>query len=134
MEEKLKYFEGIGRRKEAVASVRIFPDKKEDKFIVNERDLEDYFKVFELKELVREPLQKVLLDFPFFILAKVKGGGMRGQAEAIRLALARALVKFNPDFKKILRAHGFLTCDARKVERKKFGLKKARRAPQWQKR
>jgi len=134
MEENLKYFEGIGRRKEAVARVRIYPEKKEDKFLVNEKELNEYFKTFELKEVAKEPLQKIPLSFPLYISAKVKGGGIRGQAEALRLALARALVKFNPDFKKIMRAHGFLTCDARRVERKKFGLKKARRAPQWQKR
>jgi len=134
MEENFKYFEGIGRRKEAVAQVRIYPEKKEDKFLVNEKDFNDYFKTFELKEIVREPLQKIPLNSPLFVSAKVRGGGVRGQAEAIRLALARALVKFNPDFKKVMRTHGFLTCDARQVERKKFGLKKARRAPQWQKR
>jgi small subunit ribosomal protein S9 len=133
VKKALKYFEGIGRRKTAVARVRIFP-KGEKQFLVNEKSLDEHFPTFELKEIVLSPLNKTDCLNQFKISAKVRGGGISAQAEAVRHGLSRALVLFNPDFRKKLKKVGFLTRDSRMRERKKFGLKRARRAPQWQKR
>ncbi len=134
--KKLRYFEGIGRRKEATARVWLFTKTEgiEDGIEVNEKSYKKYFPILEFQKIVEAPLEKLKLLNRFGVSAKVKGGGFRGQAEAIRLALARALVKFNPEYKRKLKRAGFLKVDARKVERKKYGKKKARRAPQWQKR
>jgi len=129
----LKYFEEIGRRKTSVARVRIFP-KGEKFFLVNEKPLDEYFSTFELKETVLSPLKKTDCLDRYGISVKVKGGGINSQAEAVRHGLSRALVLLNPDFRKKLKKAGFLTRDPRMRERKKFGLKRARRAPQWQKR
>jgi len=133
VEEKPKYFEGIGRRKTSVARVRIFTKGGKD-FLVNEKPFNLYFPNLELHQIITAPLERMKLLDRFRILAKVKGGGIHSQAEAIRHGLSRALVLFNPDFRKKLRKVGFLTRDPRMRERKKFGLKRARRAPQWQKR
>ncbi len=129
----LKYFEELGRRKTSVARVRIFP-KGEKIFLVNEKPLDEYFPTFELKETVLSPLKKTDCLDQYGISVKVKGGGINSQAEAVRHGLSRALVLLNPDFRKKLKKAGFLTRDPRMRERKKFGLKRARRAPQWQKR
>jgi small subunit ribosomal protein S9 len=131
-----KYIEGIGRRKTSTARVRIFPEKKEKKqeILINSKSLEDYFPTLELQKIVLSPLEKIKCLGRFSVLAKVKGGGIHSQAEAVLHGLARALVKFNPEFRKRLKRAGFLTRDPRVRERKKFGLKRARRAPQWQKR
>lgn len=130
-----KYFEGIGRRKTATARVRIFPTKKnKNNFIINEKELSKYFPDFEFQQIVTSPLKITQKENAFSVTVKVKGGGLRAQSEAIRLGLARALLKFDLNLKKILKDAGYLTRDARVRERKKFGLKRARRARQWRKR
>lgn len=131
-----RYIEGIGRRKEATARVRLWANPEEEflKIIVNEKHYKEYFKTLELQKITDAPLRKLRIMTNYQVTVKVKGGGIRGQAEAIRLGLARALVKLNPEWKAKLKKAGFLTRDPREVERKKPGLKKARRAPQWHKR
>ena len=135
-EKKEKYLEAIGRRKTAIARVRMFPQKKSftEPILVNDKPYKDYFSLLEFQKILESPLEKAGLFKKYFLSIKVKGGGIRGQAEAARLGLARVLVKFDSDFKKVLRQDGFLTRDARVVERKKYGLRKARRAQQWRKR
>lgn len=128
-----RYFEAVGRRKTAVARVRLFT-RGEKMFLVNEKPLENYFPTFELQKICQAALEKMKCLDKFRISAKVKGGGLNAQAEAIRHGIARALTIFNPDFRKRLKKFGYLTRDPRMRERKKFGLKRARRAPQWQKR
>jgi len=129
---KSRYFEGIGRRKTAVARVRILSGKGQ--VSVNGQDLKKYFKISRLEKSAIAPLINLKLSDQFDLTAKVRGGGLKAQAEAVRLGLARALVLSSDEFKKRLRNLGFLTRDSRMVERKKPGLKKARRAPQWKKR
>jgi small subunit ribosomal protein S9 len=136
-EKKVKYTEGIGRRKTSVARVRLYETKEEKgKIIINKKTLEEYFPVFELQKTILFPLEitenSILNDGKIEVL--VKGGGKRGQAEAIRLGIARLINTLKPQYKTILKSHNLLRRDPRMVERKKFGLKKARRAPQWQKR
>ncbi len=128
-----KYFEAIGRRKTAIARIRLLP-KGDKSFLINERPLEGYLPTSELQKIAKSPLEKMNCLDKFGILAKVLGGGLHAQAEAIRLAIARALILFNPNFGKRLKKINYLTRDPRMKERKKFGLKRARRAPQWQKR
>jgi small subunit ribosomal protein S9 len=128
-----RYFEAVGRRKTSIARVRIFT-KGEKVFLVNGKLLENYFPTFELREIAKAALEKMKCLDKFGVSAIVKGGGLHSQAEALRHAIARALVLFNPNFRKRLKQAGFLTRDPRMRERKKFGLKRARRAPQWQKR
>ena len=131
-----KYTYATGRRKSATAKVRVY-DKKAEKseIIVNDKDCRSYFSSNDiLIEKVYSPLKLLHLENKFYISAKVLGGGPNGQAEAIRLGISRVLLKMNEDFKKELKANDYLTRDPRKVERKKPGLKKARRAPQWKKR
>ncbi len=128
-----QYFKAVGRRKSAVANVRLFTkDKKE--FIINDKLMEDYFPTFQLREDCSSALKKMKCLEKFRVVVKVSGGGINAQAEAVRHGTARALYLFNPDFKKRLRRAGYLTRDPRQRERKKFGLKRARRAPQWKKR
>ena len=137
MTKELKYFEGIGRRKEASARVRISVDGVETKgvFIVNKMPYVNYFKVMDYQSTAYSPLKSLGTEAKKVkIEGRVIGGGPRGQAEAIRLGLARAIVKWNPELKAEMRSHGYLTRDARIVERKKYGLRKARRAQQWRKR
>lgn len=131
-----KYFYGVGRRKRSVAQVRIFHTKKagEKDLIVNDRQMDEYFPDESLQATFVAPLRETGLQENFKVSALVKGGGISGQAEAVRLGIARALIKFDEGLRAVLKSHGFLTRDARKVERKKPGLKKARRAPQWSKR
>jgi small subunit ribosomal protein S9 len=128
-----EYSETIGRRKSAVARVRVYTQGKKE-FLINDKKMEEYFPTFELRELCSSALKKMKCLDKFRITVKVSGGGINAQAEAIRHGISRALFIFNPDFKKRLRRVGFLTRDPRKRERKKFGLKRARRAPQWKKR
>jgi small subunit ribosomal protein S9 len=130
-EANKKYIEAVGRRKTSTSRVRIF--EGEDGFMVNKKPVNEYFKIERFRETALAPL-KLLKIKNIFVSAKVLGGGIMAQAEAVRHGLSRALVKYNADFKKILKNAGFLTRDPRMVERKKYGLKKARRAPQWQKR
>lgn len=126
-----KYFEAVGRRKTAVARVRLFP--KSEGIIINGKDYKLYFPMSELQNKIEAPF-KLLEAEPFQVSVKVKGGGLNAQAEAIRHGISRALLLFNQSFKKRLRTLGFLTRDSRMKERKKYGLKGARRAPQWSKR
>ncbi|MGB9763020.1 MAG: 30S ribosomal protein S9 [Minisyncoccia bacterium] len=131
-QNKVKYLEGIGRRKTAVARVRIM--KGTPSIIINNKKLEEYFPILNHQEKVLQPLKLTNTENKFAISVKVKGSGLNAQAEAIRLGLARVLILINKEYKEILRNHKLLTRDNRQVERKKYGLKKARRAPQWQKR
>lgn len=128
-----KYFEAVGRRKTAVARVRLFT-QREKTFLVDKKPLEVYFPIFELQQATTAPLVTMKCLDKFKISVIVKGGGLHAQAEAISHGIARALVLFNPDFRKRLKKAGYLTRDPRMRERKKFGLKRARRAPQWSKR
>ncbi len=132
MEEK-KYFQGIGRRKTATAIVKIFPEKSNE-ILVNGKNFKDYFITFFQQKMVLSPLELTQNLGNFKIEILVQGGGKNSQAEAARLGISRALVLFDPSLRPILKSAGFLKRDPRKKERKKFGLKKARRAPQWQKR
>jgi small subunit ribosomal protein S9 len=131
-----KYVEGIGRRKEAVARVRIWnnPEGTSMQIFVNDRHYTEYFPALYLQKSADAPLRKLKLFNQYKVTVKVKGGGLHGQADAIKLGLARALVKLNPEWRSRLKKAGLLTRDPREVERKKYGLKKARRAPQWHKR
>ena len=132
---KGKYFYAIGRRKSSVAKVRVYDKAKEKGITINNKDCKEYFMKNDiLVEKVNSPLKLLNFEGKFLISVKVLGGGSNGQAEAVRLGIARALLSMNEDFKKELRANDYLTRDPRKVERKKPGLKKARRAPQWKKR
>lgn len=128
-----KYYQAVGRRKTAVARVRLLT-KGEKVFLVNQKPIEQYFPTLELQNTAKSSLEKMKCLDKFRVLAVVKGGGLFAQAEAIRHGLARALVLFSPDFRKRLKKSGFLTRDPRMKERKKFGLKRARKAPQWAKR
>lgn len=130
--EKDRYYEGIGRRKSSTARVRLYTKKKS--VIVNGKSYKEYFPLIRLQKSMEAPFETMKVSDKFGLSAKVSGGGIKAQSEAIALGIGRALVKFNQDFKKRLRRGGFLTRDARKVERKKYGLKKARKAPQWSKR
>lgn len=133
--EQKKYYEAAGGRKTAKARVRIYPKNSAFQYTINGKNYDEYFKLPQHKLTVMEPLKALSLEEASILISiKVRGGGPTGQAEASRHALAKALVKYMPESKKALRISGFLTRDARIVERKKYGLKKARRAPQWQKR
>lgn len=134
VQKKQQYFEGVGRRKESVARVRIESNTKENGFVVNTKECEKYFSTEELVLSAKAPLEITGAAKNFFVSAKVSGGGQTGQAEAVQLGLARALVKFSGDFQRILRDADFLKRDPRSKERKKAGLKKARKSPQWSKR
>lgn len=127
-----RYFEGIGRRKTSVARVRLFT--RAGDFMVNGKHYADYFPTLDQQKIAEEALQKMKLFGRFKVLVKVSGGGIHSQAEALRHGLARCLIKFNPDFRKRLKRATFLKRDPRMKERKKFGLNKARKAPQWAKR
>ena len=128
-----KYIEAVGRRKTSVARVRITPGAKSG-FIVNEKELEAYFPTKELQNTVRDPIGKSGAADKFAVTAKVSGGGIHAQAEAIRHGLSRALVAHDEEIRNSLKKLGFLKRDPRAKERKKFGLKKARKAPTWSKR
>ncbi len=130
--ESKKYFEGIGRRKTSTARVRIFPG--ESGFNVNEIDIKNYFKTDTQRKAAELPVKKALTAEALGIIAKVSGGGLSSQSGAVSLGLARAITKLDPGLRITLRSAGLLTRDSRMVERKKPGLKKARRAPQWAKR
>lgn len=124
--------QAVGRRKEAVARVRLLPGSGQ--FTLNGRTLEDYFPNKVHQQLVKSPLVLVEREEQFDIVALLHGGGPSGQAGALRLAIARALTQYSPEDRPALKKAGFLTRDARAVERKKAGLKKARKAPQYSKR
>lgn len=126
-----RYFESVGGRKTAHARVRLYT--KVAGVVVNNKDYKEYFKTTKHQDVVMSPFKLMNAD-KLGATIKVAGGGINAQAGAVRHGIASALVKFNETFKKRLRAAGFLTRDPRHVERKKYGLKKARRAPQWAKR
>jgi len=128
-----RYFEAVGRRKTAIARVRLFT-KGEKEMVINGKPWNVYFRTQELQKTARAALEIMGFLDNVKVSVTVKGGGLPSQAEAIRHGTARALVLFNPDFRKRLKKAGFLKRDSRMRERKKFGLKRARRAPQWQKR
>lgn len=129
-----KYFEAIGRRKTATARVRLTPSTKQS-ITINDSDLATYFKTADLQAKAIEALAlEFTKDQKFEVTAKVLGSGSSSQSEAIRHGIARALEKFNASLRSDLKKAGFLTRDQRAKERRKFGLKKARKAPQWSKR
>ncbi len=126
------YFYGTGRRKSSVACVRILPGT--GKITINKRDIDDYFGLDTLKLIVRQPLETTETLGKFDLIVKCVGGGVSGQAGAIRHGLSRALLQVSPEYRPALKKAGFLTRDPRMKERKKYGLKAARRAPQFSKR
>ena len=126
-----KYY-GTGRRKSSVARVYLVPGT--GKVTINKRDMDEYFGLDTLKVIVRQPLAATETADKFDVLVNVRGGGYTGQAGAIRHGIARALLNVDADYRPILKSAGFLTRDSRMKERKKYGLKAARRAPQFSKR
>ena len=124
-------FYGTGRRKSSVARVYLVPGT--GKIVINKRDIDDYFDLETLKTVVRQPLVLTETTDKFDIIVNVKGGGTTGQAGAIRHGISRALLEADPDYRGSLKAAGYLTRDPRMKERKKYGLKAARRAPQFSK-
>ena len=132
-ETKKKYFYGTGRRKSSVARVRVY-ENGTGAITINGRDINDYFGLDTLKLIVNQPLVSTDLVGKVDVVVTVAGGGVSGQAGAIRHGLSRALLTLNPEYRATLKAAGFLTRDPRMKERKKYGLKAARRAPQFSKR
>ena len=132
MFEAKPYFYGTGRRKSSVARVRVYNGT--GKITINDRDIDDYFGLETLKLIVRQPLALTGTADKFDIVCRVAGGGVTGQAGAIRHGIARALLQFDGELRGQLKKAGFLTRDPRMKERKKYGLKGARRAPQFSKR
>ena len=132
-ESKKKYSYGTGRRKSSVARVRVY-ENGTGSIIINGRDIDDYFGLDTLKLVVRQPLVATDLVEKVDVVVTVAGGGVSGQAGAIRHGISRALVAQNAEFRPTLKAAGFMTRDPRMKERKKYGLKAARRAPQFSKR
>ncbi len=132
MFEAKSYFYGTGRRKSSVARVRVYNGT--GKITINDRDIDDYFGLETLKLIVRQPLALTNTADKFDIVCRVAGGGVTGQAGAIRHGISRALLQFDGELRAELKKAGFLTRDPRMKERKKYGLKGARRAPQFSKR
>ena len=132
-ETKKKYFYGTGRRKSSVARVRVY-ENGTGSIIINGRDMDDYFGLDTLKLIVRQPLVSTDMLGKVDVVVNVCGGGVTGQAGAIRHGISRALLGINAEYRATLKAAGFLTRDPRMKERKKYGLKGARRAPQFSKR
>lgn len=126
-----RYLEAVGRRKTSTARVRLFT--KGAGIVVNKKNYTDYFPT-QLQRIIDAPLRKMKTAEKFKIEVLVSGGGVHSQAEAVRHGIARALVLFNGDFQKRLKRSGYLKRDPRKKERRKYGLKKARKAPRWSKR
>ena len=132
MYETKPYFYGTGRRKSSVARVRVYNGT--GKITINDRDIDDFFGLETLKLVVRQPLALADVDGKFDIVVRVAGGGVSGQAGAIRHGLSRALLQYDENLRPALKKAGFLTRDPRMKERKKYGLNAARRAPQFSKR
>lgn len=128
------YYEGVGRRKAATARVRLYTEENQGQIVINGRPAEEYFTRLGDMQTIREPLEAVGLEGNFYVSVLVNGGGVTGQADAVRHGLARALVKSDPMLRSTLRRGGYLTRDPRVKERKKPGLKRARKAPQYTKR
>ncbi|MBR5561197.1 MAG: 30S ribosomal protein S9 [Clostridia bacterium] len=125
-------YQAVGRRKKAIARVRLIPG--EGKIVINGREIDNYFGLETLKMTVRQPLVLTSLEGRYDVLVNVYGGGLSGQAGAIRHGISRALIKADPELRPAVKKAGFLTRDPRMKERKKYGLKAARRAPQFSKR
>jgi small subunit ribosomal protein S9 len=121
-----------GRRKEAIARVRLVPGT--GSYQLNGRTLEDYFPARAHRMIVSAPLRTIGRDKDFDVIARIEGGGVNGQAGALRLGIARALIELDPELRPALKKEGYLSRDAREKERRKYGLKKARKAPQYSKR
>ncbi len=132
MSEDVRYYEAVGRRKRAVARVRLYPG--DGQIVVNDKELKEYFGRSQDWYNVMSPLRLTNNEDQFNVSALVRGGGTTGQAQAIRHGVARALLVLDPDLRSVLRRAGHLTRDAREKERKKPGLKRARKAPQYTKR
>ena len=132
--EAERYLYAVGRRKTAVAQVRLYPVDKVEETIVNKKTILAYFGTPALVNQALQPLKVTGKEDAFTVTIVVRGGGLHGQADAVKLGISRALIKHDLLLRPTLKALGFLTRDARAVERKKPGLKKARRAPQWSKR
>ncbi len=132
LKKKIQFW-GTGRRKKAIARVRLVPAGS-GAIIINDRSLEEYFPMGTLQFIVKQPLKEVEAEGKYDVLVNVVGGGYTGQAGAIKLGIARALLEAEPETRAALKKAGFLTRDPRAKERKKYGLKKARRAPQFSKR
>lgn len=127
-----KYYYGTGRRKNAIARVRLIEGN--GKITINGKDLDEYFGLETLKVIVKQPLTVTNSTAKYDVISTVNGGGYTGQAGAIRHGIARALNEANSEYRPLLKSNGFLTRDPRMKERKKYGLKKARKAPQFSKR
>ena len=132
LKKKVQYW-GTGRRKKAIARVRLIPGG-EGNIVINKRSIDDYFGLETLKFIVRQPLNLTATLDKYDVAVNVRGGGPTGQAGAIRHGISRALVMADPEFRPALKAAGFMTRDPRMKERKKYGLHKARKAPQFSKR
>ncbi len=128
-----KYIETVGRRKTSVARARLTPSAKAS-MLINDKSIENYFTVAEQRAIVMDAITASKLEQKFTVTVMVNGGGVNSQAEAIRHAIARALITFDLTLRKDLKKAGYLKRDPRAKERRKFGLKKARKAPQWSKR
>jgi small subunit ribosomal protein S9 len=131
--ETLQYIEAVGRRKTSTARARITPAKKTE-IVVNGKTVDEYFKTEVQRSNVKQPFAVEGLVQEFTVSVKVNGGGISSQSEAVRHGISRALTKFEETLRKPLKSAGYLKRDPRMKERRKFGLKKARRAPQWSKR
>lgn len=129
---KAEKFYGTGRRKKSIARVYLTPGKGD--VVINKRNMDDYFGMETLKVIVRQPFMATGTNEKFDVLVNVRGGGYTGQAGAIRHGIARALLQVDAEYRPVLKKEGFLTRDPRMKERKKYGLKAARRAPQFSKR
>ena len=128
------FFEAVGRRKSAVARIRLFENSSEAGFSVNDRELKQYFPTEMLQETALGAFTESQTDAKFKVTARVYGGGITAQAVAVRHGIARALTSYDPELRRKLKKEGFLKRDPRVKERRKFGLKKARKAAQWSKR
>ncbi len=131
--KKTEYYQAVGRRKTAVAQVRLSHAGK-TAFTVNDKTFQAYFSTEQLRRIIKRPLETTKLDDKWSISAKLAGGGIQSQAEALSHAIARALVVYQADLKPVLKTAKLIKRDPRMKERRKFGLKKARKAPQWSKR
>lgn len=132
--KKWSYLYATGKRKSAIARVRLYPKETDGKLLINDREYQEHFPYFEWQQQILTPLKLLGLEGKYHISIKVQGGGTRGQVDSIKHGLAKVLLLLDEKFRKTLRGAGLLTRDSRIKERKKPGLKRARRAPQWAKR
>lgn len=133
MPEEKKYIETVGRRKTSIARVRLSEASK-GTYIINDKELPVYFPTAELQRVINDPFVKTKLSIKFKVSAHIKGGGISSQAVALQHGISRALIEWDKELRGTLKKEGFLKRDPRAKERRKFGLKKARKAPQWSKR